>query len=228
MKYSNIVSGTFINRPNRFIAEVEIDGKMGIAHVKNTGRCREILLPGTEIYLQHVASATRKTQYSLISARKGNLLINIDSQVPNQVVYDAIVHHEINEFQNIISVKREVTYNQSRFDLYFETKTEKGFIEVKGVTLEKDSIAMFPDAPTERGTRHILEMIDAVKEGYKGYLFLLIQMKGCHSFEPNAITDPKFAETLKLASDNNVQILAYDCNVTEDSIDISDRIPVVI
>lgn len=228
MKYSNIVSGKFINRPNRFIAEVEIDGKVEVVHVKNTGRCREILLPDAEVYLQHVESPTRKTKYSLISARKGQMLINIDSQVPNQVVYEAILNHEVDILNNHVFLKREVTYSHSRFDLYFETEKDKGFVEVKGVTLEKDGIALFPDAPTERGTRHIMELIEAVKEGYKGYLFLLIQMKGCHSFRPNHITDPKFSEALKLASDSGIEIVAYDCDVTEDSIEISEKTPISI
>lgn len=228
MKYSNIVSATFINRPNRFIAEVEIDGKREMVHVKNTGRCKEILLPGTEVYLQHVNSEKRKTKYSLISARKGEMLINIDSQVPNQVVYEAIINHEIDVLKGHELLKREVTYSQSRFDIYFETEKDKGFIEVKGVTLEKQGIAMFPDAPTERGTRHIMELIKAVQEGYEGYLFLLIQMKGCHSFMPNHITDPKFAEALKLAKNSGVEIIAYDSYVTEDQIQISEKIPVII
>lgn len=228
MRYSNIVSGKFISRPNRFIAEVMINGKTKIAHVKNTGRCKEILLPGTPIYLQHVHSLTRKTQYSLISALKKDMLINIDSQAPNHVVYEAIMNQHIDELKGISLLKKEVSYKHSRFDLYFESQQEKGFIEVKGVTLEKDGIAMFPDAPTKRGTRHVMELIQAVKEGYQGYLFLLVQMKGCYCFQPNTITDPMFSEALKLACENNVHILAYDCHITSDSIEISEKVPVMI
>jgi len=228
MIYSNIVKGKFIERPNRFIAIVDIEGKRNTVHVKNTGRCKEILIPGAEVFMQYNPSPNRKTNYSLISVKKGETIINIDSQVPNKVVYDAIISNKIEALHGLSLLKREVPYKASRFDLYFESHYKKGFVEVKGVTLEENAIAMFPDAPTERGTRHIYEMIDAVKEGYEGYIFFLIQMKGTNIFKPNYLMDPAFSEALKTASQNNVKVLAYDCVVTVDSIEISSKIPIII
>lgn len=159
MKYNNIYEGIFLERPNRFIANVLIDGKKEKVHVKNTGRCKEILIKGTKVYLEKSNNPNRKTKYSLISAYKGNQLINIDSQVPNKVVFDAVQSNKIEGLNNIKVLKREVTFGNSRFDLYFEKDNEKGFIEVKGVTLEDNGLSLFPDAPTERGTKHIKEMI---------------------------------------------------------------------
>lgn len=226
MRYSNIVKGKFIERPNRFIAVVEISGKKETVHVKNTGRCKEILVPGADVYLEHAPSPNRKTDYSLISAEKGGTLINIDSQVPNHIVYEAILANKIEVFKNISLLKREVTYQSSRFDLYFESDNQSGFIEVKGVTLEDHHVAMFPDAPTQRGTRHVMEMIDAVSEGYQGFIFFLIQMKKPNIFIPNFKTDPEFAKALQLAHSKSVKILCYDCIVTKNSIEISEAIPI--
>ncbi len=226
MKYENIVKGKFIERPNRFVAFVEIGGKRTMVHVKNTGRCKELLVPGAEVYLQHAPSSKRKTDYSMISVKKGELFINIDSQAPNHVVYEAILSEKIHMFKKPDLLKKEVAYGTSRFDLYFESYPHKGFIEVKGVTLEENGTAMFPDAPTNRGTRHVLEIMDAVKAGYQGFIIFLIQMKGVHSFIPNNITDPAFSEALKQASENNVKILSYDCNVSEDSIEISESVSI--
>jgi len=228
MLYSNIVKGTFIDRPNRFIAWVEIDGERTLVHVKNTGRCREILIPGAEVYLQFAPSPKRKTDYSLTSVRKGASLINIDSQVPNQVVYDAILSGEIKAFENLSVLKREVTYHSSRFDMYFESPTRKGFIEVKGVTLEENGSALFPDAPTKRGTRHILEMIEAVEDGYEGFIFFLIQMKGIQSFSPNIKTDPEFAKALMLAHSKSVSVLCYDSVVSNNEIYLNAKVPILL
>ena len=172
MKYTPIKSAVFISRPNRFISHVLIDGKDEIVHVKNTGRCREILQEGISVILEEASNANRKTKYSLIAAYKGDVLINIDSQVPNMVVYEAIKDEKLKEFQKITKLSREVTFGNSRFDLYYECGEQKGFIEVKGVTLETDGVAMFPDAPTERGSKHVYEMIKAVEQGYAGFYFL--------------------------------------------------------
>ncbi len=224
MKYSNIVKGVFIKRPNRFIAQVLIDDVEHTVHVKNTGRCKELLIPGATVYLDYCPTPQRKTDYSLIGVEKGILMINMDSQVPNQVVYDGILSGKVSELPSVSLLKREQTYKSSRFDMYFEKDDIKGFIEVKGVTLENNGIACFPDAPTDRGKKHVLEMIDAVKEGYRGIIFFLIQMKGVKEFRPNYATDPAFANALRLASENGVEILAYDCDVSEDGIEIGDKV----
>lgn len=228
MKYKNVKEAIFLSRPNRFLAHIMVDGKEEISHVKNTGRCKEILKEGTKVIVQRADNDLRKTKYSLIAAYKEDVLINIDSQVPNTVVYEGILDHKIEEINGVTKLKREVVYQSSRFDLYFETAETKGFIEVKGVTLEQDGIAMFPDAPTERGCKHVYEMISAVDEGYKGYIFFLIQMKGINSMTPNTIRDPQFTEALKLAHSKGVEILAYDAVVTEDSISMGDPIQVCL
>lgn len=226
MIYQDTKAATFINRPNRFLAHILIEGKEDISHVKNTGRCREILQEGTTVIVQEANNSLRKTRYSLIAAYKEDVLINIDSQVPNAVVYEGLLENKINEITDITRLSREVVYHNSRFDLYFETAERKGFIEVKGVTLEADGVAMFPDAPTERGCKHIYEMIKAVEEGYSGCIFFLIQMEGVDYLTPNTLRDPKFAEALRLAHRKGVTILAYDSTVTENSITIGKPVPI--
>jgi sugar fermentation stimulation protein A len=228
LKYSSIKLATFISRPNRFISHVLVDGRDEVVHVKNTGRCREILQEGAAIILEEASNPNRKTKYSLIAAYKGDVLINIDSQVPNMVVYEAIKKEMLKEFHEITRLSREVTYGNSRFDLYFESGEQKGFIEVKGVTLEVDGIAMFPDAPTERGSKHVYEMIKAVEEGYAGFIFFLIQMKGVTHFTPNVVRDPKFAKALRLAQEKGVTILAYDALVDDAGICIGNPVPVIL
>lgn len=228
MKYTTVKAAKFIKRPNRFLAHVIVDDKEEIVHVKNTGRCREILLEGTSVILEEATNKNRKTNYSLIAAYKGEVLINIDSQVPNTVVYEGIKDKKIKEIPEVTKLTREVVYGNSRFDLYFETKEQRGFIEVKGVTLEVDGVALFPDAPTERGCKHVYEMIKAVDEGYAGYIFFLIQMKGVNYFTPNVIRDPKLTEALKLAIEKGVTILAYDSIVCEDEIIIGSQVIVCL
>ena len=210
MQYSDIRKAKFIKRPNRFIAHVLIDGEREIVHVKNTGRCREILKKGTTVILEKAKNKNRKTKYSVIAAYKNDKLINIDSQVPNQVVQEALDKENIPEsqFKNITNLKREVTYNNSRFDIYFKNKEKENFIEIKGVTLEKNNIAMFPDAPTTRGTKHVKEMIEAVEEGYGGYIFFLIQMEKISSFTPYSEMDPEFDQAIKTAYEKGVNILS--------------------
>lgn len=228
MKYSNIIQGTFIKRVNRFIAHVWIDGIEQIVHVKNTGRCRELFIPGATVFLEKSQNPERKTAFSVIGVYKGDRLINIDSQVPNHVVFEALAAGRVQEILGVELIKKEVTYGNSRFDLYFESQKRKGFIEVKGVTLEEDGRVMFPDAPTTRGTKHVHEMIKAVEEGYQGIIFFLIQMKGAKSFSPNSNTDEAFAIALKMAAAKGVTLLAYDSFVTEDDIVLGERVEILL
>jgi len=227
MEYNKIIEGTFLKRPNRFIAQALIKGKEETVHVKNTGRCKELLLPGAKVILEDCSNnPNRKTKYSLIAVLKENMLINMDSQIPNAVVFEALNEKKIKEIKDLTYLKREVTFGKSRYDIYFEAKGDKGFMEVKGVTLESNGICMFPDAPTERGTKHVLEMIDAVKEGYRGIIFFLIQMKGPKIFRLNWHMDRAFAEAIKLASENGVEILAYDSIVENNSIYLDKKIKI--
>ncbi|MGF6375145.1 sugar fermentation stimulation protein A [Clostridiales Family XIII bacterium PM5-7] len=231
MKYENIIKGKFIARPNRFIAQVDIDGKREQAHVKNTGRCKELLTDGAELYLEDFDGrmGNRKLRYSLINVRKGELLINMDAQAPNKVCEEALLSGELTlpGMGKLVLVKREKTYGKSRFDFYVEDENgQKGWLEVKGVTLEDSGVARFPDAPTERGIKHIEELIKAVEEGYKGYLLFVIQMKGVNVFEPNMSTHQAFGEALQRAEKQGVTILAYDCKVTMNTLELDQEIPV--
>ena len=229
MKYNKIIEGIFIKRANRFIAQVRIHGEEETVHVKNTGRCKELLVPGAKVILEDCShQRNRKTKYSLIAVWKGNLLVNMDSQVPNAVVFEAIAKNKIKGLENINYLKREVTFRRSRYDLYFESGREKGFIEIKGVTLEEKGICMFPDAPTERGTKHVLEMIEAVKEGYIGILFFLVQMKGPKLFQLNWQMDPVFSEAVNAAKEKGVQVIAYDSVVVENNIQIGDPVEILL
>lgn len=227
MKYNNIVKGRFISRPNRFIANVEINNKIEVCHVKNTGRCKELLIPEeTTVFVEENDNPNRKTKYSLITVKKDDRLINMDSQVPNKVVYEWI--KKGNLFNNPSLIKMEKKYDKSRFDLYVEEGERKAFIEVKGVTLEEDGVVRFPDAPTERGVKHLKELCNCIDEGYEAYIIFVIQMKDVLYFEPNIRTHKEFGETLKEAKKHGVNILAVDCNVTEDSIDIKDYVEVKV
>ena len=219
MKYKSIVKGKFIERPNRFIAKVEIEGVTETVHVKNTGRCRELLVKGATVYLEKSDNPLRKTQYDLISVFKNNkTLINMDSQIPNAVTEEWLKKGNI--FSKNALIRREVTHNKSRFDFYIEEEKRKIFLEVKGCTLETDGIARFPDAPTQRGVKHINELIDCISEGYEAYILFVIQMKGINHFEPNDTTHKAFGDALRQAEKSGVKILAYDCIVTPNSIDI--------
>lgn len=231
MKYERIIEGKFIIRPNRFIAKVNIEGKEETVHVKNTGRCRELLIPGCMVYLSISDNPARKTKYDLIAVEKvlqkgERLLINMDSQIPNDVAAEFLKTSDI--FSNNAVIKREVTYGDSRFDIYITDGENKAFVEVKGVTLEKDGVAMFPDAPTVRGVKHIKELIRAKNEGYDAYILFVIQMKGVHLFTPNSETHPEFADVLKQAKKAGVNILAYDCEVGPDTIKINRKVRVKI
>lgn len=225
MKYERIETGKFIERPNRFIAYVEIAGQKETVHVKNTGRCAELLQPGATVYVQKADNLERKTQWDLIGVKKGKRMINMDSQIPNKVVEEWI--RKGNLFPNATLIKPETTYKHSRFDLYVEEENRKIFIEVKGVTLEENGVVKFPDAPTERGVKHIGELCEAVKDGYEAYVFFVIQMKGVKYFTPNMKTHAAFGEALRNAEEAGVHILAYDCKVSKDSIELAKEVPVI-
>jgi sugar fermentation stimulation protein A len=221
MKYVNLEKGIFVERLHRFGAMVVIGGREEYVHVKNTGRCREILIPGAEVYLERGSNPNRKTRYSIISALKDGAFFNIDSQVPNTVVFEAIMEGSIPELSELSNISREVTYGNSRFDIGFHDKGGKcGFIEVKGVTLDVDGVAMFPDAPTKRGVKHLKELTRAVGEGYGAFVFFLLQYRPADIFTPNRGTDPGFADALTEAKKGGVGIIAYDSIVTNDSIEL--------
>lgn len=224
MIYTNIKKAKFIDRPNRFIANIEMDGKPEVCHVKNTGRCRELLLPGATVFVQEFDSGTRKTKFDLIGVIKGQRYINIDSQVPNKVFYEWVSGGKL--FEGITLIKPEARYKNSRFDFYIETLRDKIFVEVKGVTLEENNIVLFPDAPTQRGVKHVNELADCLQEGYKAYIVFVIQMKSVDFFTPNARTHEEFAAALKSAKNRGVNILAYDCRVDENTIEISEEVEV--
>lgn len=225
MRYETIVTGRFKSRPNRFIAMVEIDGSIQKCHVKNTGRCRELLLPNAEVYLEKSSNPARKTAYDLIGVKKGELLINMDSQAPNRAVKEWLESEVY--FKHVTYLKPECKYGNSRIDFYLETEERrKIFIEVKGVTLEENGIARFPDAPTERGIKHIQELKKAVTEGYEAYILFVIQMKEILQFEPNDRTHKAFGDALREAAAHGVEVLAYDCFITEDSMCLDEAVKV--
>ena len=215
MKYSNIVKGTFLDRPNRFIAHVELDGKRETVHVKNTGRCRELLLPGAEIWLTAPGTEGRKTKYDLVTVRKENgLLVNIDSQAPNAVVKEWL------EKQQYDAVVPEYTYGDSRIDFYMERGAERTLMEVKGCTLEREGIGYFPDAPTDRGVKHLRELAKAVNDGYRAALAFAIQMDGIKEVRPNIQTHPEFGTAMQEARDAGVEILFLSCHVEPDGLTV--------
>lgn len=226
MKYEKITRGKLIKRVNRFIAKVSINGTEEDVHVKNTGRLKELLLPGAKVLMEYSNNPNRKTKYSLIAIAKKDNWVNIDSQAPNAIAFEALREGKLKEFGSVTSVKQEVTYDNSRFDLYYEKDDEKGFIEVKGVTLEKNGIAMFPDAPTKRGTKHVLELVKSVEDGYTAAILFIVQMKGCHAFIPNRDVDKTFADALLEAQQQGVHILAYDSIIKKDELILDQPIPV--
>ena len=217
MRYENIVKGRFIQRPNRFVAYVDIEGRQEKVHVKNTGRCRELLVPDAVVYLERSGNASRSTAYDLVAVEKKGRMINMDSQAPNRVVLEWLWTRQL--FPDLVSVRPETVYGNSRFDFYIETVKEKIFMEVKGVTLEEEGEARFPDAPSERAVKHVEELVRARREGYGAIVLFVIQMKGVSHLVPNAVTHPEFARALEQAADAGVRILAYDCEVTTDRSD---------
>lgn len=223
MQYQKVVVAKFIERPNRFIAYCEVAGQVEKVHVKNTGRCRELLVPSATVYLEESNNPNRKTKYSLIAVQKGDLLINMDSQAPNSVAEEAL---QLGMVQleglegGLTKIKREVTYGDSRFDFYLEAGMQKAFMEVKGVTLEEDGIVRFPDAPTERGVKHVEELIKAKKAGYEAYILFVVQMEKAQYFTPHEVRHLAFANALREAARQGVKILAYTCKVTPDTLQL--------
>ena len=242
MRYEHISKGVFLERPNRFLAYAELAGKKETIHVKNTGRCAELLKPGAVIYVQESQNTKRKTKWDLICVEKGDRLVNMDSQIPNQVIREWLGEGHL--FPDIRKIRPETTYGNSRFDLYVEAGGDpengsendpeneaalrKIFIEVKGVTLEENGVTRFPDAPSERAVKHLEELSRAVKEGYEAYVVFVIQMKGVRYFTPNIDTHPEFCQALKAAKKAGVHVLAYDCVVEKDSIRMDEEVPVVL
>lgn len=224
--------GTFLERPNRFIAYIDIEGKKETVHVKNTGRCRELLVPGARVYVQESENPERKTRWDLIAVEKGERIVNMDSQVPNKVVQEWLESGAFSGPGERIRIRPEYTYGNSRIDLYVEIEKDenvrKVLIEVKGVTLEEEGVVRFPDAPSERAVKHVKELEKAVEEGYEAYVFFVIQMKGVRYFAPNMDTHPAFGEALREAAENGVHVVAYDCDVAPDAIEIRKEVPVVL
>lgn len=213
MKYRKTVKATFIERPNRFVAKVNLNGEDIYCHVKNTGRCKELLVPGAAVWLEDSENPKRKYRYSLVTVQKGDRLVNMDSQAPNKAVYEWLKNGGL--FDNITLLKSEKVYGSSRFDFYCEYENRKAFIEVKGVTLENGGIVSFPDAPTERGARHVNELIKCMKDGYEAYIIFVIQMKDVLYFTPNEDHDPVFASALRKAEREGVNVIAVDCFVSD-------------
>ena len=225
MKYSNMIPGIFLSRPNRFIAHVQIQGQVEVVHVKNTGRCRELLPVGAEVWCQRSDNPARKTKYDLITVRKGSRLINMDSQAPNAAAKEWLRSGGLGE---ISQLRAETTHGDSRFDFSFVKDRKTCFLEVKGVTLETDGICAFPDAPTERGARHLRGLTEAAKAGYGAYVLFVIQMADVAYLHPNDATDPDFGKALREAAENGVEVLAMDCAVTETEMTIHAPVPVLL
>ncbi len=224
MKYQTVVPAEFLERPNRFVAWVNLEGKRTKVHVKNTGRCKELLLPGAKVWLAKSDSPNRTTAYDLVSVCKNGHIINIDSQAPNKVVGEWLQTKEL--FPDLICVKPEKVYGRSRFDFWVETEQGQAFIEVKGVTLEEDGVVCFPDAPSERAVKHVEELIEAHEKGYRSCVIFVVQMQEARCFLPNWDTHEAFAQALVRAREKGVEIYAYCCHVTEDSLAIRSSIPV--
>lgn len=223
MHYPNMISGTFLARPNRFIAHIEIDGQVETVHVKNTGRCRELLPVGAEVWCQKSGNPNRKTKYDLITVRKGDRLINMDSQAPNIAAGEWLKYGGLGKVENL---KAESFHGDSRFDFSFTLDGKPCFLEVKGVTLENDGICAFPDAPTERGTKHLKGLTQAAKDGFGAFVLFVIQMADVKYLHPNDATDPDFGAALREAAAAGVNILAMDCAVDVDSMAL--RLPVLV
>ena len=223
MQYTNMTPGIFLSRPNRFIAHVQIDGKAEVVHVKNTGRCRELLPAGATVWCQKSDNPCRKTKYDLITVQKGDRLINMDSQAPNTAAREWLLAGGLGPVENL---KAETFHGDSRFDFSFTLEGKPCFLEVKGVTLENNGICAFPDAPTQRGAKHLRGLTEAAKAGFGAFVLFVIQMDDVRYLHPNDATDPDFGAALREASQNGVQVLAVDCHVTVDSMTIQKTVPV--
>lgn len=226
MEYKEIQTGRFLSRPNRFVAYVETAGQIEKVHVKNTGRCRELLTEGAEVLLERAGNPARKTVYDLVAVRKDGRLVNMDSAAPNRAAGEWLEKREL--FSDIKCIRPETRYGSSRFDFYVETEKEKIFLEVKGVTLEEEGAGMFPDAPSLRAVKHVEELIQAKEEGYGAYILFVLQMKGVWRFMPNQRTQPAFCRILQEARRKGVQVLAYDCKVWETGMEIDAPVEVIL
>ena len=228
MNYDAVVAGRFLARPNRFIAYVEVGGEEIVAHVKNTGRCRELLIPGTTVYLQDWGPehGGRKTRYDVIAVEKGSLLVNMDAQAPNKVFAEWAQSGRFVE--GLTLLRPEVKWGNSRFDFCWEAGERRGFTEVKGVTLENNGHARFPDAPTQRGVKHLEELILAKEAGYEAAVCFVLQMEGMRRFSPNDATHPAFGDSLRRAAQAGVRLLAVECHVTPETLDITKEVPIIL
>ena len=226
MIYKNTVRGVFLSRPNRFIAHVLVNGRQEVCHVKNTGRCKELLTEGAQVILEDCRGENRKTAFDLIAVYKGDMLINMDSQAPNKVIGEWLSRGGC--FGEVTLLRPEQTYGSSRFDFYLEADGRRIFAEVKGVTLENDGVVAFPDAPTERGIKHLRELMAAMDQGFEAYVFFVIQMESCKYFTPNDTTHKEFADTLREAAKRGVHVVALTCSVKENSLEIKSECPVVL
>ncbi len=225
MKYPNMTPGIFESRPNRFIAHVRIGGVAEVVHVKNTGRCRELLPPGAEVFCQRSDNPSRKTQYDLITVRKGDRLINMDSQAPNAAAKEWLLGGGLGDVSDL---RAETVHGDSRVDFSFTMDGKRCYLEVKGVTLESDGVCAFPDAPTQRGAKHLRGLTEAARQGYGAYVLFVIQMAEVKYLHPNDATDPDFGAALREAAAAGVNVLAVDCAVTEDTMQIRNFVPVVL
>lgn len=228
MQYQNLEKAIFLERKNRFVANVELNGEKISVHVPNTGRCKELFVSGAECYVQRATNTARKYPYTLCAVYKGDMLVHIDSAGANRLCEEALKSGRIIELENVRNVEREKNFANSRFDFRFEKDGRICYMEVKGVTLEKDGVAMFPDAPTERGARHLEELIKAKEEGYGAYVMFVIQMKGPKSFTPHVERDLQFTRNLVRAQNLGVKVLAYDTLVTVDSITLDQPVDVIL
>ena len=224
MKYLNIEQARFLERPNRFIAYVETAQGREICHVKNTGRCKELLVPGAVLYVQRNDNLNRKTKLDLIGVEKNEYLINMDSQAPNAAVKEWLLKGNL--FSHGAKIYSEKKYGDSRFDFYIEDGERKAFMEVKGVTLEDHGICRFPDAPTERGVKHIRELMKCMEEGYEAYILFVIQMSPVKYLEPNDVTHKEFGDVLREAAKAGVHVMARDCKITIDSMEVMNEVEV--
>ncbi len=220
--YEEVLTGTFLRRPNRFIAHVRTDTGVEVCHVKNTGRCAELLVPGAEVTLAVGTNPNRKTRCDLVAVQKGPLYINMDSQAPNRAAAEALPRL----FPGLTLLRPEAVFGASRLDFYLEQGEKKTFAEVKGVTLEENGLALFPDAPTERGVKHLKELENCLRAGFGAAVLFVIQMRGVSCFSPNRKTHPAFADALVHAWEAGVQVMAYDCSVTPDSMTVRDPVPI--
>lgn len=231
MRYDHVKKAVFRLRPNRFVAECELEGKKVAAHVRNTGRCRELLVPGCTVYLEENLRPDRKTQHTLVSVEKSGRTINVDSLAPNKAFREAMEEGYIGlpGFDGPCTLlKPEARYAESRFDFYMESGSQKAFVEVKGVTLEEDGVVLFPDAPTERGVKHIHGLCRAAESGYLAFLIFVVQMKAVRYLTPNRRTHPAFGEAMEAARKAGVSLLAFDCRVAPDEIRLDEPIKIVL